>query len=157
MVGKSYSGMAIPITSVGAGKYRLRDRHAELVCALQVQHQLELGRLLDRQIRRFRASQDAVHVISQAPVRFAKVRAVCAHRTALREDSPAGNQRHLAAQLKIDDAVAVLHGEGIGKHRDRLGRLGRHRVKRGGQFFDAARREVGDCRVETPCRLFGGG
>ena len=53
---------------VGAGKQRLGKRHAKLLGAFQVEHQLEFGRLLDRQIGRLAALQHAIHVISQAAI-----------------------------------------------------------------------------------------
>src|SRR4051794_13870540 len=42
---------------IGAGEERLRHGEAERLRSLQVDHQLELGRLLDRQILRLRALQ----------------------------------------------------------------------------------------------------
>src|SRR5215208_1376279 len=43
---------------VGAGEQRLRHGEAERVSGLQVDHQFELGRLLDRQIGRLGALED---------------------------------------------------------------------------------------------------
>src|SRR5206468_781206 len=41
---------------------RLRDRQAKRFGSLEVDHQLELRRLLDRQFTRLRAFQDLVHI-----------------------------------------------------------------------------------------------
>src|SRR6267142_3243301 len=46
---------------------RLGDRQPERLRGLQVDHQLELRRLLDRQIRGLRASKDPVDVDSGPP------------------------------------------------------------------------------------------
>ena len=45
-----------------------RNRQADLLGGLQIDHQLELGRLLDRQVGRLGAFQDFVHVGGGAPV-----------------------------------------------------------------------------------------
>ena len=45
---------------VGPAQQRLRDRQAERLGCLEVDHQLELGRLLDRQFGRFCALQDFI-------------------------------------------------------------------------------------------------
>src|SRR5690348_1576427 len=47
---------------VGTGEERLRHGEAERRRSLEVDHQLEFGRLLDRQIGRLGALQDLVHV-----------------------------------------------------------------------------------------------
>ncbi len=43
-----------------------RNRDAELLGRFEIDNQLELGRLLDGEIRRFCSSQDLVHVHSRA-------------------------------------------------------------------------------------------
>ena len=43
-------------------QHRLRDRQADLLGRLEIDHQLELRRLLDRQIGRLGSLQDFVHV-----------------------------------------------------------------------------------------------
>src|SRR5216684_213219 len=47
---------------VSAGEQRGRDSEAECFGSLEIDDQLEFGRLLDRQIGRFCASEDLVHV-----------------------------------------------------------------------------------------------
>src|SRR5207245_1727759 len=54
---------------VGASDDGLRDRKAEGLGGLEVDHQLELGRLLDGQVGGLRAFQDLVHVNGRAAER----------------------------------------------------------------------------------------
>jgi hypothetical protein len=70
-------------------------------------------------------------------------------------DQPAINGRHSAAELEIDHLLPVLHGETIGKYRNRLRRLGCHRGKRGSQLVGAAGRKVNNARFEAPRRFLG--
>ena len=44
-----------------------RDRKTYLLCRPEINHQLELLRLLNREIGKLRAFQDSIHVISAAP------------------------------------------------------------------------------------------
>src|SRR5688572_10886197 len=48
---------------IGSQQHRLRDRHAERACDLLIDHELELRRLLNRQIGGLRAFQNTVHVL----------------------------------------------------------------------------------------------
>jgi hypothetical protein len=45
------------------GRQRRRNVYAECLCGRQVDHELELGRLLNGKLRRFFASQDAIDII----------------------------------------------------------------------------------------------
>src|SRR6185436_8335046 len=55
---------------------RLRDRKVEGLRSLEVDHEIELGRLFDRQIARLRAFQDLIDIQSGATVQVWDVRAV---------------------------------------------------------------------------------
>src|SRR5215467_5083387 len=59
---------------VGADEDRLRDRQPERLGGLEIDHQLELGRLLDRQIGRFRPLQDPVDQVGLPPANRRKAR-----------------------------------------------------------------------------------
>ena len=61
---------------VGAGEQRVGHGEAERLGGLEVDHQLEFCRLLDRQIGRFGAVQDLVYVTRGAPVEAAIVRPI---------------------------------------------------------------------------------
>jgi hypothetical protein len=53
---------------VGSQQNRLRDGQPDDLRGLEVDDQLELCRLLDRQISRLRALQDPVHLVSSAAI-----------------------------------------------------------------------------------------
>ena len=61
---------------VGAGEQILRQLDAERLCGLEIHHQFEFGRLLDRKITRPGAAQNLVDVIGGAPEQFKIARAV---------------------------------------------------------------------------------
>src|SRR6516162_6686559 len=52
---------------VGAQQERLRDRQAERLGGGQVDDEIELGGLLDRDVTRLRSAQNLVNIISGAP------------------------------------------------------------------------------------------
>src|SRR5437016_13439184 len=57
-------------------QYRLRNRQPDLLGGLEVDDQLELLRLLDRQFGGLSAFQNLVHIRSRAPVQVGEVHAV---------------------------------------------------------------------------------
>src|SRR6266511_2663073 len=61
---------------VGAGEHRRRHVEAERLGGLEVDHQLELGRRLHRQVGRPLALEDAIDVAGRAPVRVDRIRSV---------------------------------------------------------------------------------
>src|SRR5262245_48629487 len=77
-----------------------RDCQAECPRGLQVHHELELRRTLDREICGPSALQNPVDVVRETPVRFGQEGTIRAECAALREDWPAG-----------DHGYALLHGE----------------------------------------------
>src|SRR5262245_9300247 len=88
---------------VGAGEQRWRQRKAECLCRLEVDHQLELGWRLHREVGRLFALEDAVDVGGGTPVGVGSVRAV-------RDQSAIGNEnakridgRQPVASRKRDD------------------------------------------------------
>src|SRR5207247_10933966 len=63
-------------------KHRLRNRHADFLCSLEVDHQLELCWLLYRQISGLSALQNLVHIRSGASVQVNNAHAV-AHKSSV--------------------------------------------------------------------------
>jgi hypothetical protein len=61
---------------VGAGKKRWRNVEAERLGGGQVDNEIELGRLLDRQVGGFRSAQNPVDIVGRAPVEVREVRSV---------------------------------------------------------------------------------
>jgi hypothetical protein len=59
--------------SICPKQHRLRNRQADLLCRLQIDHELKFRRLLDGKIGRLRAFQDSVHIVSGTPVILAFV------------------------------------------------------------------------------------
>ena len=57
-------------------QHRLWNRQTDLLGRLEIDHQLEFRRLLDRKIGRLGSLQDFVHVIGDAPVAVREVRPV---------------------------------------------------------------------------------
>jgi hypothetical protein len=62
--------------SIRPRKYVRRNRQADLLCRLLIDHQLEFGRLFDGQFSGLGALQDLVHVGGYAPVAVREVRPV---------------------------------------------------------------------------------
>src|SRR5678815_539554 len=67
---------------IGADQHALWDCEAEGLGCLQVDHELELGRLLERDVTRLRALEDLVDETRRAPCRARCVQYVVAARTA---------------------------------------------------------------------------
>src|SRR5215831_2322409 len=72
---------------VGACEERRRYREAERLRRNQVYDEIELSRLLDRQLRWFRPAQDFIGIVAGAPE---EIRIVCAvgHEAARRHHAP---------------------------------------------------------------------
>src|SRR6186713_2089914 len=61
---------------VRPGPHRCRNHDSEVFASLQVQHQLELRRLLDRKILRVGASQNLVDMLRRSASHFAETRTI---------------------------------------------------------------------------------
>src|SRR5207247_1276572 len=61
---------------VGAGEQRRWHDDAKRLSGLQIDHQFELGRLLDGQVRRFRSLENLAYVDRGAPIQIRKIRSV---------------------------------------------------------------------------------
>src|SRR5215467_4457366 len=61
---------------VDAGEQRRRHFEAERGGSNQIDHEIELGRLLNRNVRRLRAAQNLIDIIGGAPEQVAEVRSI---------------------------------------------------------------------------------
>jgi hypothetical protein len=79
---------------VGAGEQRLRDGDAERLGGLQVDHQLESGRLLNWKVSRFRPVEDAARVNADVVLHRGEARPVAYQTTGISEGSIRINRRN---------------------------------------------------------------
>src|SRR3981189_838687 len=98
---------------------RRRNRQAEGLGRLEVDHQLELGRLQYRQLSRLGALQDASSVDSGLTIRIGNAGAV-AHQAAERgELTPLINRRNPMECCERDKLVALAVKKGIAADEER--------------------------------------
>src|SRR5215831_6552980 len=97
-------------------EYRLRDVEAERFGGLQVDHQLELGRLLDGQIARFSALQDLVDEYGSTAKVFGNVRPVGHEPAGLRELLGSEYCRQAVLLGEIPDKLPVTGRHFIEEH-----------------------------------------
>src|SRR5437870_11193977 len=84
---------------------RLRNRYADLLCRLQVEDQLELRRLLDRQIGGLGTFQNFVNVGGGAPEQFGTVRSICHKTTKVHEFLHVKYRRQAPLCCNVGDPV----------------------------------------------------
>src|SRR6266849_9376904 len=103
---------------IGAQQQRLRDREAEGLGDLEVDHQLELGRLFDRQVTWFCALEDLVDVFGGTAQHFVEISAIAHQETFL---DPARKTAYwkpaLLAEYADSRALAVVDRISEGKDR----------------------------------------
>ena len=92
-----------------------RGRHgeAERIRGLTIDDEFELGRLLDREIGRFGALEDLVHVGGGAPKEVGKARAVGHQAPVVRELAKAIHGREAAAGSQGRDPGSMRKSEGV--------------------------------------------
>jgi hypothetical protein len=92
---------------VGALRQRLRDFQAERLRGVEVDDQLELGGLLDRQLARFRALEDLVHIDRGAPEEITVIRAVAHETASLHGLLQPGHRRQPVRNRQLGHALSV--------------------------------------------------
>src|SRR2546423_879341 len=99
---------------IGASQHRLRDREAKRFGGLEIDDQLELRRLLDREVGRLRAPEDLVHVRGGPPPEVLVSRVV-AHQTAgLYEEPSLVHRRQPMRAGQLHDAPPrVVEWDGV--------------------------------------------
>src|SRR5262249_37992815 len=78
---------------IRSGEYLRRNCHADLLCRLEINHELKLGWLFNRQVGGLGSLQDSIHIIGYAPIAFHEVRSVGHERTGIYKFSVDGHRR----------------------------------------------------------------
>src|SRR5512132_611351 len=112
---------------VGPGEQRRWDRHAQRLGRLEVDDQLELGRLLDRQVARPGALQDLVHEDGRALGHRQQTRAIGHEGPGQREFPEIAHRGQSVLRGKVgDDFPGQPRGHRIGQHDHGLHTLVHH-------------------------------
>jgi hypothetical protein len=122
---------------VGAGEQRVRHRDPERPRGLQVDHQFEFRRGLDRQLPRIGSAQNSVDVGCRPPEQMRTVDPVGHEATALGEGFERINCRQAIARGQFDDRLAVGRGQRGREYDERAIRLP---CGRGNRTLDIRRR-----------------
>src|SRR3984893_2918411 len=106
-----------------------RHLDAECLCGLEVNDELELGRLDDRQVRRFIAPENPSDIDPNLAIRCERIDPI-AHEAAGRSKfAKMVDRRHRMARCQSDELVAARIEKWIGGHRERGNALLSNRFK----------------------------
>src|SRR5215470_13199175 len=100
-------------------QHRRRDGQAERLGGLEVDDELELGRLLDREIGGLGTLEDLCHIGSGASIEISEIRAVAHEGACLRPRRGLGDSREAVLRGKLKETRAEwssdnMHPKGIG-------------------------------------------
>src|SRR4030095_8071529 len=84
------------------------NRQADLLCRLQIDDELELHRLLDRQVSRLGTLKDLVHVNGRAAIQVESVRAVGHENTGLRNFPCLVERWESASCCQVRDPFSII-------------------------------------------------
>src|SRR6516164_3396525 len=96
---------------VGAGEDRERDWQAERLGGVQVDHQLELCRLLDRQMVRLGVGENPADIGPSLPPGFVKVAPIADQAASGRELAPLTDRRNRMARRKRHELLTPAEKE----------------------------------------------
>jgi hypothetical protein len=89
------------------------DCDAERFGSLQIDHELEYRRSLDRQFSRLLSFQNTVNVVGEPSIGFRKPWSVSKQCTSLRKICPTRDNRHVLSTCKIDNPLSSTRDAGI--------------------------------------------
>ena len=98
---------------VGAGEDRRRDREAACICSLEIDHQLEFCRLLDRQIGRLGAVENFSDVDADLAMDRRKAGAIADQTASLGVYAPRINRRNRLTYGQSYQLLAMAFEKGI--------------------------------------------
>jgi hypothetical protein len=87
--------------------------HASAFSGRTVEHQLERGGLLHREVRRRGALQDSIHVVRRALIEGRKARPVGHEATSFRKVLVSRDHRQRMSRCELEDLTVVLHDRRI--------------------------------------------
>src|SRR5262245_54737542 len=93
--------------SIRTQEKRSRNRQPECLCGLQIDHEIQLGRLLDRERLRLRSSQDPINVAGGAPEQIVAIYSITDESTILHELRRVIDRRESSSRGQPDDVGAV--------------------------------------------------
>src|SRR4029077_791670 len=98
---------------VGAAEQRNRDRDAERLSGLEIEDQLDFRRLLDRQIGRFLALEDAAGIDAGQTICVANAGSVSYQTAGRRERAKLVDRRHRVTERQLGELWALIRKEWI--------------------------------------------
>src|SRR5262249_9724877 len=101
---------------VGSQQKRLRDRQAERLRCLEVDDQIELGRLLDRQIGGLGPLEDPINVNRRSSLHLRNIYPIGHEATRLDKDLELIDCRDPMRRRQIDDGLSMLEHKGWRRH-----------------------------------------
>src|SRR5262245_5759508 len=131
---------------------RRRDGEVERLGGLEVDDELELRRLFDGQVARFRALEDLVDVDRSPPLHFGNIYSIGHQPTRLNKHSELIDGGDPVRGRKIEDGPSMHEHKGGRHHHDSLIVILFHAEECGGQVLCSAHDERMNLYAEAPSR-----
>jgi hypothetical protein len=129
-----------------------RDREAECLRSPHVDHELELGRLLHRKVRRLGALQDLVHVDRSTPLHLGNIYSIGHEPTWLYKHAELIDSGDPMRGRQIEDDPSMHEHKSWGHHYYTLVVIPFHAEESGGQILRSAHDERMNLYAEAPSR-----